>query len=104
MGRSKACEMLLVNHQMSAAEAYQFGLISKVYTKNELNTVLWPKLCEFSRLPRESLCATKKLISQFQVDKLEKVCDTELEELYKRFESEEFIQAVTKFMERKSKL
>lgn len=96
--------MLLVNHQMSAAEAYQFGLVSKVYKNSELNTLLWPKLIEFSKLPRESLCTTKRLMSKFQVDKLEQVCDVELEELYKRMQSEEFFDAVATFMQRKSKL
>lgn len=96
--------MLLVNHQLSAAEAYQFGLISKVFKHSELNTVLWPKLIEFSKLPRESLCTTKRLMSKFQVDKLDKVCDIELQELYKRMQSEEFFEAVATFMQRKSKL
>lgn len=104
LGKSKASEMLLVNHQLSAAEALQFGLISKVYKRSELDTLLWPKLVEFSQLPRESLCTTKRLMSKFQVDKLEKVCDIELQELYKRMESEEFMQAVATFMQRKSKL
>lgn len=96
--------MLLVNHKLSAAEAYQFGLISKIYKKSELDTLLWPKLMEFSKLPRESLCTTKRLMSKFQVDILEKACDAELQELYKRMESEEFMEAIATFMQRKSKL
>lgn len=96
--------MLLINHQLSAAEAYQFGFISKVYKTFELDTILWPKLCEYSKLPRQSLCATKKLMNKFQVDKLDAVCDEELKELYKRIESDEFMEAVANFMQRKSKL
>lgn len=104
LGKSKAGEMLLLNHQLSAAEAYQFGFISQLYKTTELNTKLWPKLEELSKLPRDSLCVTKKLMSQFEFDKLEMVCDHELNELDKRFETEEFVQAVANFMQRKSKL
>lgn len=104
MGKSKASEMLLVNHKLSAAEALQFGLIANVYKKSELDTILWPKLYELSTLPRHSLGATKKLMSKFQVKTLDTVCSDELEELKKRIESEEFGEAVIAFMQRKSKL
>lgn len=104
MGKSKASEMLLLNHKMSAAEAYKFGFVSDVYKKSELDTVLWPKLREHSKLPRESLRVIKKLMNQNQIDILEKSCDQELEELSKRYETTEFIEAVGRFMNRKSKL
>lgn len=96
--------MLLINHKLSAAEAYQFGFISQVYKPSELDTILWPKLIEYSKLPKNSLCATKELMNKFHVEKLKAVCDEELKELYKRIESEEFVEAVTNFMQRKSKL
>lgn len=96
--------MLLLNYKLSAAEALHFGFVSKLYKKSELDTILWEEIKEYSKLPRESLCVTKKLVSQFERENLEKVCDRELEELYKRFESDEFMEAIAKFMQRKSKL
>lgn len=96
--------MLLLNYKLSAAEALHFGFVSKLYTKSELDTVLWPEIRNYSNLPKESVCVTKKLVSQFERDHLEKVCDRELEELYKRFESDEFMEAIAKFVQRKSKL
>lgn len=96
--------MLLINHKLSAAEALQFNLVSKVYKKSELDSVVWPQLREHSKLSRGSICVTKKLITEFDLKNLENACDRELEELYKRFDSDEFIEAVANFMERKSKL
>lgn len=104
LGRSKANEMLLLNHKLSAAEALQFNFVSKIYRKSELDTVLWPKIREQSELSRESISITKKLISKFDVKDLEKACDGELDELSKRFDTEDFLNAIANFMQRKSKL
>ncbi|XP_055323559.1 enoyl-CoA delta isomerase 2-like [Sitodiplosis mosellana] len=104
LGKSKANEMLLLNHKLTAAEALQFNFVAKVYTKSELDTVLWPKIREQSELSRESICVTKKLQSKFDQKSLETACDAELKELYKRFSTDDFIQAVVNFIQRKSKL
>lgn len=104
LGKSKANEMLLLNHKLSANEALQFNFVSQVYTKSELDSMLWPKLQEQSELSRESIGVTKKLITKFNQNDLDKACDTELEELSKRFLSEDFAQAVANFLQRKAKL
>lgn len=97
--------MLLLNHKLSAAEAYKFGLVSEVYTKSELDTVLWPKLLEHSKLPKASLTVTKKLMTESEIEIMERYCHREMEELSKRYESPEFLEAVARFMlPRKSKL
>lgn len=96
--------MLLLNHKLCATEALQFNFVSKVYKKSELDTVLWPKLREQAELSRGSICVTKKLISRFDVNDLENACEEELVQLNKRFETEDFMQAVVNFMSRKSKL
>lgn len=96
--------MLLLNHKLSATEAYQFNLVSKVYKISELESVLWPQLREHSKLSSGSICVTKKLISEVELTNLENACERELKELYKRFNSDDFIEAVANFMQRKSKL
>lgn len=93
--------MLQLNYKLSATEALQFQLVSKVYKKSELDSILWPQIREQSKLSKESICITKKLISNFQLKDLERACDRELEELYKRFESDDFMNAVANFMQRK---
>lgn len=104
LGKSKGNEMLMLNHKLSADEAYRFNFVSEVYKRSELDAILWPKIQEYARLPKESIRVTKKLINSFEVEQLQKSCDCELEELYKRFESDDFGVAVAEFMMRKSKL
>lgn len=43
-------------------------------------------------------------MKKFELNDLEKSCDEETEELYKRFETDDFIVALTNFLQRKSKL
>lgn len=95
--------MLLLNHKLSANEALRFNFVSEVFTQSELTTKLWPRIENFSKLPRNSLFVGKKLIRKRELDKLEQARQDEKVELYKRFESEEFKNALTKFMNRKSK-
>lgn len=104
VGKSKATEMLLLNYKLPANEAYTFNLVSKVYKKPELDTILWPQLVQQSRLPVDSLKVTKNLMQRFESENLQRSCDFELIELYKRFESMDFIEALMNFMQRKSKL
>lgn len=96
--------MLLVNHKLTAQEAYEFNFVSKVFTASELDTILWPQIREMSKLPSNSIQVTKKLMTNFDRKDLQKSCDDEIEELYKRFESEDFITGIANFLQRKSKL
>lgn len=96
--------MLFLGHKLSAQEALQFNLISKVVNKSKLNSELWLPLIESSKLPSDSLRVTKKLMNAADVKNLEEACDRELKELFTKFESEEFGRAVMDFMSRKSKL
>lgn len=96
--------MLFLGHKLSAHEALQFNLISKVFNKTNLDSELWLPLIESSKLPPGSIQVTKKLMNAADAKNLEDACDRELKELFIKFESEEFVQAVMNFMSRKSKL
>ncbi|XP_034657004.1 enoyl-CoA delta isomerase 2, mitochondrial-like [Drosophila subobscura] len=104
LGRSKASEMLLLNEKLSSAEAYSFNFVSRVYKTEELDSVVWPKLREFSTLPPISLKEGKSLIREGFLASLLKANDAECTELINRFQGDEFIQAIMDFATRKSKL
>ncbi|XP_070496046.1 enoyl-CoA delta isomerase 2-like [Chironomus tepperi] len=102
MGSSKANELLMLNHKLSAREAYECQLVAHVY-KNE--SEIWTKLTQIDKLPIGSIISNKKLIRRPMIEKLIKVNDDELKELQTRFESEEAIQAIINFQSaKKSKL
>lgn len=96
--------MLMLNHKMSADEALKFNFVSEVFTTSELSTKLWPRIENYATLPKDSMRASKYLLRKFDLAELEKACDDEMVELYKRQDSEEFMNAVINFMNRKSKL
>ncbi|XP_022219590.2 enoyl-CoA delta isomerase 2-like [Drosophila obscura] len=104
LGRSKASEMLLLNEKLSSAEAYNFNFVSRVYKSEELESVIWPKLREFSTLPPNSLKEGKRLIKEGFLANLLKAHEAECKELINRFHEEEFLQVIRNFGKRKSKL
>ncbi|XP_052894809.1 enoyl-CoA delta isomerase 2 [Anopheles moucheti] len=104
MGRSKASEMLLLNHRMSAQEALQFNVVANVLKRDEIDSKLWPQILEYGKLPIGSIKAGKMLINRFQRDKLHEANDRETEALMDRYQTEESMNAVMEFMMRKSKM
>lgn len=104
MGRSKASEMLLLNHRMRAQEALQFQVVAELYKREDFETKLWPRILKYGELPKGSIKATKQLMRRFEIEDLEKANQRELEALALRWQTEEAIQAVMNFMTRKSKM
>lgn len=78
--------------------------MSQVVSQADLELKLWPKIEKFAKLPQESILVTKQLMKKFEIADLDLALETELTELYKRFMSDEFIEALGNFMTRKSKL
>lgn len=93
--------MLFLNHKMDAAEALRYRVVSDVVKLNDLDTIIWPRLMEFTKLPIGSMCATKRLLKAADVDNLEAAFKREMLELEARYSSEELFNAVMNFMTRK---
>lgn len=104
IGRSKASELLLMGEKLLPTDAYKYGLVTRTFNSNEMDTIVWPKLREYSQLPKHALLATKALMRMHEKDQLYQALHKECEELYSRFYSEEFINAVAQFAARKSKI
>lgn len=103
LGNSKASEMLLLNHKMTAEEALNFNFVSKVYDPKEVGKV-WKEIEKLSELPLESIKVTKGLIKKYDLKVLEEVNKTEAEALVERFTSEEAMEAIINFNTKKHKL
>lgn len=104
MGRSKASEMLLLNHRMSAQEALHFNVVAELFKREDFETKLWPRILEYGKLPVGSIKASKQLMRKFELNKLEEANKHESEALGKRWLTEEAMMAVMNFMSRKSKM
>lgn len=96
LGTSKASEMLMLNHKMSAQEALRFGFVASVY-KNEQE--VWDKLKQIDELPIGSIKANKQLTRKFTIEELERANNAEADELGLRFQSEEALNALISFQQ-----
>lgn len=106
MGNLKAAEVLLFNKKLSAQEAYECGFVSEIIPKENFEIRASEKLKILSKIPKDSLLQSTKLFRDFNrdKDKLKEVNKTEMETLYQRFLSGDFLQSVMAFMNKKSKL
>uniref|UniRef100_A0A8C5RXL2 Enoyl-CoA delta isomerase 2 n=1 Tax=Laticauda laticaudata TaxID=8630 RepID=A0A8C5RXL2_LATLA len=104
MGLTKATEMLLFNKKLTAAEACSQGLVAEVFPDSTFQKEVWARLKAYANLPKKTLAVSKQLIRNMEKEKLYEVNSQECECLIKRWLSEECMQAVMSFMQKKSKL
>lgn len=100
LGTSKANEMLMLNHKMTAQEALSFGFVAQIY-KNEQE--VWNKLKQIETLPLGSILANKKLTRKFTIEELESANKSEIEQLGERFLSEDAVNAILSFQQSRQK-
>ncbi|KAJ8924767.1 hypothetical protein NQ315_000920 [Exocentrus adspersus] len=103
LGRSKASEVILLNHKLNAQEAHQFGLVSRVIPQSALDEFI-VELRRYGKLPVQNLIRNKRLIMSNFKRILCECNEREIDELIVCAQSEEFVNAVTTFMHKKSKL
>lgn len=103
MGKSKACEMILLGHKMTAKEAYEFKLISRIIPHSLIQKFI-EDLKKTQALPLKSLIRNKQLIKRNLDKLLYESNEIECAELKIALGEEDFFNAITAFMARKSKL
>lgn len=104
IGDRKAAELLLFNHKMSAKEALDCGFVNYIYKPHELQSKVWDKIIEVSKLPQYSLSATKKLIREEFQDHLLKINEKEINELNNIWSSGSYTNNIVNVLNKKSKL
>ncbi|NXL83795.1 ECI2 isomerase, partial [Alectura lathami] len=104
MGSAKASEMLLFNKKLTAAEACAQGLVTEVFPDRTFQKEVWARLQAYASLPRNSLAVSKQLLRSMEKEKLHAVNSQECEVLKERWLSDESLNALVTFFQRKSKL
>ncbi|KAL3111393.1 hypothetical protein niasHT_019623 [Heterodera trifolii] len=102
MGTSKASELLLFDKKMSAEEALERNLVSRVIPNNSFGTETERMVNSLASLPPESLRLNKSLLRDVHRDALLAVNTRECALLKSRWLSDECQNALRKFMTRKS--
>lgn len=73
MGQAKAAEILLFDKKVTAKEAYELHLVTKVFPASSLYEEVWPSLQAMAKLPQKSLIYSKALTRDVIKDTLHKV-------------------------------
>ncbi|NXY18736.1 ECI2 isomerase, partial [Atrichornis clamosus] len=104
MGLAKASEMLLFNKKLTAAEACAQGLVTEVFPDSSFQKEVWARLEAYASLPKNSLAVSKQLLRSMEKEKLHAVNSKECEVLTERWLSDECVNAIVSFFQKKSKL
>ncbi|XP_037936177.1 enoyl-CoA delta isomerase 2-like [Teleopsis dalmanni] len=100
LGRAKATDVLVFGEKLTAQEALQFNFVAGVYKRNEVNELLWPKLLQHSKLPKESLRISKKLLRVPDREAVLKAAAVEFEELRSLRYGEIYLKAIERFLKK----
>jgi peroxisomal 3,2-trans-enoyl-CoA isomerase len=77
MGYAKANHILMMNQKITAAEALQCGLVSRVFPNATFQEESWKLVQEHAKLPLKSLLSTKALIRGREREFLHQISRTE---------------------------
>ncbi|KAF8563538.1 hypothetical protein P879_09094 [Paragonimus westermani] len=100
MGPLRANEMLLFNRRLTAREAYDWGLVTRVVSKTDFPGECKKLLNEMAQLPPETLVFSKEIMRARDRELLYSVNKMECDRLAERWTSPECIQAITSFLQR----
>lgn len=103
MGILKANEILLFNRKLNAHEAYERGLVTEVLPEAEFGQKAWQKVEAISKLPKESLRESRKVMRDMEKETLRQVNKRECEVLVGRWTSAEFVRVIMEFWGAKQK-
>lgn len=103
MGPIKASEFLLFNRKLTAKEAYDRNLLTEVIEHAQLESKAWKIIEEYSKLPKQSLLESKRIVRSAQKELLKKTNKQEVETLVARWSSAEFVQTMMDFWKNKAK-
>ncbi|CAJ0609969.1 unnamed protein product [Cylicocyclus nassatus] len=93
MGYQRAVRLALLSEKMSAQEAYDVGLVTKVIPHDRFEEESGKLLSNYSKLAHQSVIVSKRLLRpQSQVDHLLTVNGQEYEVLMKQFVCEETVE------------
>ncbi|KAK7084842.1 Enoyl-CoA delta isomerase 2, mitochondrial [Halocaridina rubra] len=101
MGYTRASELLLFNKKVTAHQAKELGLVTEVFPNDALQSEVWPKLQAYAKLPVKSLVYSKALTRQTELETLHKINAAECERLAERWVSDDCVNAIMNFFNRK---
>jgi len=102
LGPSGASELLLRNNIFTVEEMRRLKLVGRIIDETDFREEFEQTLTEYANLPPESLKLSKQLIRSNTLDKLKSINRHEIERLQTRWTTDECIEAIMTFFQRKS--
>ena len=102
LGSHKAAQMLLLGEPLMAEEALRFGLVNQLVDSGSLDETVNAVVGKLSAKPDDSLRTSRSLLRARNKD-FQKVIDREATEFGRLMSSEEFMQKLDAFLNKKSK-
>lgn len=102
VGEKKAIELLLHRHIFSAAEAERMGLVNWVVPETELDSFVEDLCAKLSKLSRNAVAQTKRLVNLAKTTTLEEQLAAEIESFALCTSRPDFKEGITAFVNKRS--
>ena len=102
IGIRRAMELYMTNRMLSAKEALDWGLVSRVAPDAEFKSAVDTLARELAQGPSKAFGAAKRLLHQSTAESLETQMELEAQEIARCGRSEDFREGVTAFAAKKS--
>jgi peroxisomal 3,2-trans-enoyl-CoA isomerase len=103
MGTARATEVLLLGKKINAEQAKTLGLVNEIIPQDFM-TEVQDRVKKLVMLPQGSIMESKALMRRWNKEKLHMVNVEECKMLARRWQSDECMEAVLNFFQRKAKL
>ncbi len=102
VGQRRAAELLMLGQRFDAHKAQEFGIVNQVLSADELQSHAWSKAEQLAAKPPQALRQTKMLLKRGNAQAIEETIHYELGIFAERLQSEEVMQIMQAFMQRKT--
>jgi enoyl-CoA hydratase len=102
IGRIRAMRMALLAERITAAEAFEYGLVSAVYPHDDLETAAEAVIATLVSGPAVALRRTKQAINAATLTELDAAIDREVEGQLGLIHSRDFVEGTKAFQQRRA--
>jgi 2-(1,2-epoxy-1,2-dihydrophenyl)acetyl-CoA isomerase len=104
VGLQKATALMMLGDKVSAAEAERMGMIYACFEDADFAEKTWQLATALSKLPTAALILTRKALLESSTNGLEKQLELEKKSQHKAGHTEDFLEGVTAFLQKRAPL
>lgn len=101
VGRARAASMMMLGEKLSADQAMEFGIISRVVEQDNLNSEAKSLARKLASMPTKALLSIRKLLDVSENNTLEEQLETEAVAQQKAGHSDNFMEGIMAFLQKR---